>query len=96
MVKNLELTTGQVGEAIGTCPTAASRQVQAAEDLLDLCIREAARLSRSQRPDRLHTLIVQRLRTVVSLVAKHPDQLAPWISRIMLAQQGRQPRKAVR
>ncbi|HOD84723.1 MAG TPA: hypothetical protein PKG77_25185 [Phycisphaerae bacterium] len=93
MVKNLSLTTRQVARAIGTCPTAASRKVQDAEDLLDACIRQARRLSRSGRRDRVRSLVVQRLRVVASLAANHPEQLPDWIDRLIGPDAGR---KAVR
>lgn len=90
-VKHLSLSACQVAAAIGTCETAASRQVQAAEDLLDGCIAEARRLTRSGRSDRVRSLVVERLRTVAALAAQHPEQLGPWIDSIMSSQ-----RKAVR
>ncbi len=93
MVKNLSLTTGQVARAIGTCPTASSRQVAAVEDLLDGCIREARRLTRTGRRDRVRSLVVERLRVVALLASKHPEQLTDWIDRLMVAQTNR---KAVR
>jgi len=82
-VKNLSLTAQQVGDALGVCETAASRKISAAEELLaGSMLLAAGRFSRSARPDRVRTALVERLRTVACIASRHPEELERWITRL--------------
>jgi len=98
MVKSLCLSVTQVADATGTCTTAASRSVAAAEEILDGCIERARQITRSGRADRMRSKIVSGIRIVGLLATRHPEQLAGWIDRLMILSPSRPSpaRKAVR
>jgi hypothetical protein len=82
-VRNLELSACEVGQALNVCETAASRKVGEAEMFITRALTMTAESTRSGRPDRVRTAVVQQIRTVAALAARHPEQLEPWIRRLM-------------
>jgi hypothetical protein len=82
-VRNLSLSACEVGRALGVCETAATRKVADVESFISdlLAVRVAA--SKSGRPDRVRTAVVCQVKTLSALVANHPEQLEPWVDRLM-------------
>jgi len=83
-VKNLTLTAQQVSNALGICETAASRKIGEAETLIsEALLLASVRLCRTRRPDRVKSAVVERLRTVIGVASQHPNELEPWITRLI-------------
>jgi len=84
MIRTLDLSADEVGTALDICPTAASRKIAAAEKLLaGIIIPAFAARCRQARADRVRTAVLEPLRTVVAIAAVHPDELAPWVTRLV-------------
>lgn len=82
-VKNLNLTACQVGEALNICETAASRKVGEAESFITDIMSATEAITKTGRPDRVRTAVIQKLRTVAALEAAHPEKFEAWITSLL-------------
>ncbi len=79
-VKNLKLSVQQVSDALGVCPTAASRKIAAAEKFLQMVVlADPGKLATSRRPDRVRVAVVQKIRTIAALQDEFPESVEQWL-----------------
>jgi len=80
MVSNLPLSTQEIADALGVCPTGTTRKVAPLE--LFLLESMQALPCPSRRPDRLAAAMLARIDTLAKLQAAHPKAVSDWIGRL--------------
>ena len=76
-VRTLELSSKQVADCLGVCPTAASRKVELAEEFLLVAL-NAGQLT-GKRADRKNRSLGCRIRIISRLETAHPDKFRLWL-----------------